>query len=164
MALARRNVVGEHRFETAVALPKEDYSLGSPVRVNNQWIRRKGDDSKELFVRSSWVKISTEEGSVYRQVRGGSQKGLTAKSIALDYDAREILGLKKCNRAEGCDYNIYSPKRGVIAVKAVTGPIVLIALWNHHDYAYRIATRISLVAMAVSLIGLVISVVGCFLG
>lgn len=52
----------------------------------------------------------------------------------------------------------------MIAVKAVTGPLVLIALWNHHDYAYRIATRISLVAMAVSLIGLVISVVGCFLG
>ena len=95
--------MGEHRFETAVALPKEDYSLGSPVRVNNHWIRRKGDDSKGLFMRSSWVKISTEEGSVYRQVRGGSQKGLTAKSIALDYDAREILGLKKCDRAEGCD-------------------------------------------------------------
>lgn len=68
--------MGEHRFETAVALPKEDYSLGSPVRVNNQWIRRKGDDSKGLFMRSSWVKISTEEGSVYRQVRGAAKRVL----------------------------------------------------------------------------------------
>ena len=164
MALARRDVVREHRFETAVALPKEDYSLGSPVHVNNQWIRKKDDGSKGLFVRSSWVKISTEEGSVYRQVRGGSQKGLTTKTIALDYDAHEILGLKKCDRVEGCDYNTYSPKGGAIVVKAVSGPVVLIALWNHHDYAYRIATRISLVAMAVSLIGLVISVIGCFAG
>ena len=78
---------------TTVLLPKEDSGAGL-ARVHSSWIDA-SKSNQSRFHRHQAITIRAENGkTIVCQVMGSASiAGITRRAIALDYDARDALGI-----------------------------------------------------------------------
>lgn len=117
----------------------------SIVRLNNALIDR-SKSNKKLFYRRNPVKITNENNgqwSIAFAYGSPGIKGLTKKTIGIDYDTADVLGIK-----EG-EFNL--------KIKLTKANCLDVWLWylNHPDHNISFNTKVALIALIISVISLI---------
>jgi len=124
-------------------LQKQQDFLDPVVRILNRHIGTS-------FGRNQWVIVRSDQGSIYRQVRGETAKGFTKHACQLDYDSRLVLGAPD-DLVDGwypCEYEI------------VECPWYLswAPYWHHQNRTIGFSLKLAIVAFVISLIGLALGI------
>lgn len=139
------------RFESVVRLPPEDSGLQhSIVRLSNNHIDSKKQDKTKFFRREAVVVVNTDNGEkVLRYVMGNPGLSITKDSLAIDYDAVDLLGVK------------YKAKAN-IEVRVATTWEVLSWFWRHPDLSVNLSVRLGVIGALLGVLGFMTGLVSMF--
>ena len=139
----------EKVFSEVISLPDSDAGIqNSIVRFSNAQLDST-KSNKNKFFRREPVLIQSSKGKIIRFAMGnpGTVKGLSNKSIAIDYDGFDALG-------------ITFPQSKDVHLTVKKANLLEIIHWfsNHPDLLVRLNTRFALIGLLLGITGFLVAV------
>ncbi len=100
------------------------------------------------YKRNHWVNITNNNCSIFRQVKGLSEKDFNQETIKVDYDSCLELGIKAGSKTN----------TDLIICVATGYEKLVLANLNHPDYTFRVSFCYALLGGGLGFIGLILGI------